>query len=279
MALFAFGISLAITSPHTVREIREEAKVRKNAMKTDNKLTAGIITAGLVLALVILAVKSANVPIDQEEKVATQQSRSLQTTTAHGAPKGSARPVNSIGSDWIRPHPHSLCKGGAHGHANNSESADILGLRDLYERAQKVVLGTVVGLKSYYGEEGRIFTRVTLQIEDTIKGEKRFRLHFRVPGGEIKADELRVEVSHMPRFKLGYRGLVFLSPNKRLWTPVVEGHQGFLRFFSQGPQSSVVRDGLGRLLTGISSADRMLVRGSKLLNGGELLARVRRFKE
>lgn len=119
-------------------------------------------------------------------------------------------------------------------------------LQGLQNRATHIVLGRVVELKTAY-EEGRIVTYVTLQVEQSFKGEKTERCTLYTPGGRWNG--IGQKALGMAEFTLNERVLVFLEPRKTAKDQyrVLKGAMGKL---------SVSEDGLvTRDLSGISIID------------------------
>jgi hypothetical protein len=81
-------------------------------------------------------------------------------------------------------------------------------LDDLADEADVVVLGEVTDITSYQDDDG-IYTIVTLEVEQAIKGETGQEVEVRVPGGEVNGIGLWVEDA--PIFQTGERVVVFLE--------------------------------------------------------------------
>lgn len=76
-------------------------------------------------------------------------------------------------------------------------------------RADAIVAGEVLDLQSSWAaDRSEIFTTVVLRVDRRLKGSGSDLVRFRVPGGRVGEDWLRV--THTPRFELGERALVFL---------------------------------------------------------------------
>ena len=78
-----------------------------------------------------------------------------------------------------------------------------------------------------------------------------------------------------PKFELGARGIVFLSDNPRLYTPVVAMQQGFLEFAEDGPDKRTVKDGFGRTIETISGANSFVVGDGEGMSDTTLIAAIR----
>jgi hypothetical protein len=247
-------------------------------MRREDKVTVAIIATGLVIASVIILFRSSSSEVsdsDQRKTALDKNNRAGIHKQIHALKRRSKQPAATTPSEWTKPTRQSP---GCASHSSEDDPISrsiVASLRSLCDRSKNVVLGTVINTKARYGEEGRVFTYITLRVEDKLKGNCGKTIEFRVPGGEIQEDKLLVKVTHMPEFKLGYRGVVFLSANKRLWTPVVDGQQGFLRFYSKGPRTIAMADGFGRLIRGISDDDRIVVAGNESVSDKMLLKRIR----
>ncbi len=95
------------------------------------------------------------------------------------------------------------------------ESSVAMGRRhsipDLIEQAELVVVGTVTeSLVFRRLPSGSVYTAVTLQLGETLKGPWQTPIEILVPGGRLEEEDLAVWVSHQPRFFLGERVLAAL---------------------------------------------------------------------
>lgn len=86
--------------------------------------------------------------------------------------------------------------------------------RVLTDRAEMAYVGTIVSLSSSRsGPRGKIMTDVTLSVGETLKGDLRDQVTFKVPGGQVGSD-LRW-VSHQAQFnELGEEVIVFLDTHE-----------------------------------------------------------------
>jgi hypothetical protein len=98
-----------------------------------------------------------------------------------------------------------------------------LTIEELTARANSILVGEVTDIACYREGEGNIYTRVTLSVEQTIKGETKEVVNLRVPGGELNGQAMWVEDA--PSFQLGERAVVFLDKGEGIFT-VVGGFQG-----------------------------------------------------
>lgn len=83
--------------------------------------------------------------------------------------------------------------------------------------AKKVVVATVTDVDSEFGEndygDRLIFSRVTLRVDETMKGESETSVVVSVEGGTV--GELTLSVSDMPRMTRGERAVLFLEDSPR----------------------------------------------------------------
>ena len=108
-------------------------------------------------------------------------------------------------------------------------ATDALAVR--FEGAERVVVGSVAGLRSGFGtnEHGDrlILTRVTLEVRETLRGEARRTATFEMEGGSV--GEVTLEVSDMPTLATGERGVFALRRSAAgIWVPNRRG-LGILR--------------------------------------------------
>ncbi len=86
-------------------------------------------------------------------------------------------------------------------------------LKQLVDNSSDIVRGSVMEKESFWNEDKNyIFTRVTLQVEETLKGSQTVpsKVSVIIPGGEVGETGLGVE--HAARFEVGEEVVVFLSP-------------------------------------------------------------------
>jgi hypothetical protein len=96
---------------------------------------------------------------------------------------------------------------------------------DLSKRSDIVAVGKVASLKSEWTpDKQRIETRVTLSVDEYVKGAAGNSMEVVVPGGEVGAvGEL---YTHMPKFSQGEEVVVFVSKDKKGRFRVVGGSDG-----------------------------------------------------
>jgi len=99
---------------------------------------------------------------------------------------------------------------------------------DLARRADVVVVGKVTDLTSKWSSDrSRIFSRVTVSVEQHIKGDESQNLvTISTPGGEVNG--VGEVYSHMPRFKMDEQVIVFAAKDQRGELRVVGGDEGKL---------------------------------------------------
>jgi hypothetical protein len=96
--------------------------------------------------------------------------------------------------------------------AQSAAYSHIYSLSELTDSSSRVVTGEIVGLQSRM-EKGKIYTRVSVEVQKTFVGSRGKRISFDVLGGVV--DGLELSVSGAPQFDLGAKGLFFLD-HKRL---------------------------------------------------------------
>jgi len=104
----------------------------------------------------------------------------------------------------------------------------------LAERAATIVVSTVTSRRSEwenYGASRLIVTKVTLAVEQTLKGSAPRTLVVEVLGGTIGDQTLHV--SHVPSFKVGDRDVLFLNGALHAVSPVVGSDQGRFRVMNE----------------------------------------------
>ena len=86
--------------------------------------------------------------------------------------------------------------------------------RDLTLGSSEIVIGTVVGTRSYWSEDRRrIFTDVDVQVSRSLKGEASGRLTLVQLGGEV--DGVRYSIPGGPLFRSGEEALLFVWRDTR----------------------------------------------------------------
>ncbi|MBV9008978.1 MAG: hypothetical protein JO354_07410 [Verrucomicrobia bacterium] len=93
---------------------------------------------------------------------------------------------------------------------------------ELVSRAQMIFQGTVTNVSSQWTGEGaqrHIVSYVTLNVDDTYKGDPGKQITLRMLGGTV-GDET-MEVSDAPKFKPGDRDVLFVENNGSQFIPLV----------------------------------------------------------
>ncbi len=93
---------------------------------------------------------------------------------------------------------------------------------ELVAQAEVIFQGTVSDVKSQWtgeGAERHIATYVTLQVEEAIKGDPGATYTMRMLGGTV--DDMTMEVSDVPKFKVGDRDILFVEHNGTQFVPLV----------------------------------------------------------
>jgi hypothetical protein len=93
---------------------------------------------------------------------------------------------------------------------------------ELVAEALTIVRGEVVSVRSEWRDrtaDAPIVTRVTVRVEQTLKGQPRPQLELEFLGGTVGAVSLKV--SDMPQFAVGERDLLFVNDAGRPASPLV----------------------------------------------------------
>ena len=148
-----------------------------------------------------------------------------------------------------------------------------LGLREMTQFADRIVLGRVVDSVARRGT-GRdaelIFTYLTIQVEQPIKGTQDAKVEVRVLGGTLPDEDTTLHANHQPEMHLGDRGVVFIEDDPNLYTSVLGSQQGFLRFEDTG-----AFDGFGRAITGVANRDTLRTEAGEPMSSEQLLRVIR----
>lgn len=109
-----------------------------------------------------------------------------------------------------------------------------LSLDQMADRAATIVVSTVTGRQSeweHYGASRLIITKVTMAVEQTLKGSAPRTIVVEVLGGTIGDQTLHV--SHVPEFKVGDRDVLFLNGALHAASPLVGSDQGRFRVMNE----------------------------------------------
>ncbi len=119
-----------------------------------------------------------------------------------------------------------------------------LSLDQLTDRAAAIVVSTVTSRKAeweHYGGSRLIVTKITLAVEEALKGASPRTLVVEVVGGTIGEETLRV--SDVPEFRVGDRDVLFLNSHPHSVSPLVGSDQGRFRVLNESAS------GTARILT------------------------------
>jgi uncharacterized protein YkvS len=105
---------------------------------------------------------------------------------------------------------------------SNEVTPGKISLEKLVTTADVILIGTVNEVISYQ-EDSNIYTRVTLSVEQTIKGEIGNEVAIKVPGGEYNG--ISLNVTDNPSFNVDEKVLVFLTKSDNIYE-VYGGFQG-----------------------------------------------------
>jgi hypothetical protein len=128
--------------------------------------------------------------------------------------------------------------------ATRASAQELLSLDEMIVAAPSIVVATVESRRAeveYYGTSRLIITKVTLRVEQTIKGSAPQTLVVEVLGGTLGDTTLRV--SHVPEFRVGDRDVLFLSNAAHAVSPLVGSDQGRFRVLADN------ETGVPRVLT------------------------------
>jgi hypothetical protein len=81
---------------------------------------------------------------------------------------------------------------------------------ELTEKAKQIVIGHVVNMQSEWTQDrAKIFTYVTVQVEEYVKGTGNLEVTVKIPGGSV--GDITLRVSDIPEFTVGEKVLLFLT--------------------------------------------------------------------
>ena len=120
-------------------------------------------------------------------------------------------------------------------HAQAAEPAlGKLSLDQLTDRAAAIVVSTVTSRRSeweLYGASRLIITKVTMEVEQALKGSPPKTITIDVVGGTI--GETTQRVFHVPEFRVGDRDVLFLNNASHAVSPLVGSDQGRFRVITE----------------------------------------------
>jgi hypothetical protein len=128
--------------------------------------------------------------------------------------------------------------------ASPAFAQDTLTIDEMITAAPSIVVATVASRRAeeeFYGSSRLIITKVTLNIEQNIKGSSPRQLVVEVLGGTI--GDVTLHVSHVPEFHVGDRDVLFLTNAPHAVSPLVGSDTGRFRVM---PDTAT---GLPRILT------------------------------
>lgn len=105
---------------------------------------------------------------------------------------------------------------------------------ELYEMSHAVVRGTVTDSRTFWSDEGTLFTDWTFQVDEVLSGQAPTQVTIRQMGGEI--DDVRMEIPGDGRFRIGDHLVVFLR---------AEDGVHYLTLMGQAVMSVSLQGGLG----------------------------------
>ena len=98
----------------------------------------------------------------------------------------------------------------------------------LVSEAETVIDGRVTGVRSdleQYQGHSIVYTYVTIQVLDTVKGQPGDTVELRILGGTV--GDLTMEIPGVPKFKTGERDLFFIQGNGSAFCPLVAVPHGY----------------------------------------------------
>lgn len=128
-------------------------------------------------------------------------------------------------------------------------------LNQLTQESEGIVIGTVAKTESTYGFNKSIYTFVTFNNLEEVKGRvKGPELTLRLEGGRVDKDILEIDGS--PRFQNGERVMLFVRGNGKAKVPLVGWTQGVFKIVKDDISGAdIVEDYDGNKLLGISGKD------------------------
>ena len=144
----------------------------------------------------------------------------------------------------------------------------VLEMGDMLEKSEQVVQGTVADLSADFGDDGLIWTVVTLDVDDTLGRSTAAQVSFRLPGGTV--GDLSLTVPGAPIFEPGQEVMVFLDGDKLRGFGqgaflVEEGHA--FRGLGNALEAEPVRKPVRKLIGDIAAAEDCIRTRTRSLYG------------
>ncbi len=118
--------------------------------------------------------------------------------------------------------------------ARAQPEADAFSFDQLIDRAPLIVVATTTSRRAeweFYGSSKLIITKVTMEVEQSLKGSAPRTLTVEVMGGTI-GDQTQ-KVFHVPEFRVGDRDVLFLNNHPHSVSPLVGSDQGRFRVMNE----------------------------------------------
>lgn len=101
-------------------------------------------------------------------------------------------------------------------------------VKHLTQSSDLIIVGKVVSKKSFWNDDkSRIFTNVSIEAKEYLKGKSSPNVTIKVPGGEI--GEIGELYTHMPKFDDNEEMILFTKRNKKNQLIVTGGELGKIR--------------------------------------------------
>ena len=137
-----------------------------------------------------------------------------------------------------------------------------LGVAELTERSDSVVVARVVGSQSSWNQRGSmIFTTVTLDVTQTIRGQASDRIEVRVPGGTVNG--FTMEIDGAPQFPAAGPVVTFIGEWPDGAAKVIGYFQGTSQLTPGPGGSQVLQGGSGAGLTIQQFTDQVRQAGAR----------------
>ncbi len=104
-------------------------------------------------------------------------------------------------------------------------------IKQLTKSSDLIIVGKVLSKKSFWNhDKSRIFTDVSIEAEEYLKGKSSPNITITVPGGEI--GEIGELYTHMPKFDDEEEMILFAQKDKKNQLRVTEGELGKIRLIT-----------------------------------------------